>query len=104
MSSHSAIKRFVLQQLENCNSITLDDCNQLFQSITVSAAESRLFEMLTSRQCECEYWYKQRELCLTASIFHDVYDLKTNPPRLLTRLTKPKELTTIPAVQLGYCT
>jgi len=43
-----------LQQLENCNSITLDDCNQLFQSIIISESESKLVEMLTRRQRDSE--------------------------------------------------
>jgi len=74
----------------------------LFQSITVSADESRLVEMLTRRQHEYEDWHKQREGRLTASsIFHDEYVLKTNPQGLFTRLIKPKGLTTVPTVLWG---
>ena len=75
---------------------------QVFCSTKVSKEGAEMIEKHTRLQRECMEWHNQRRGRLTASVFHDVFRHKQgNAVLLVSRLLKPNDLTTLPAINWG---
>ena len=74
---------------------------EVFFRMKVSKEDAKMIEMHTRLQRECTEWYDQRRGRLTASVFHDVFTHIEDESALVSRLLKPNNVSTLPAIKWG---
>ena len=90
---HRALKKEVL----------LQKSKEVFLSLSVTDGQSQAIELATRSQRLSSEWYNQRQGCITASSFYDVFTFKekSDSKNLLKRLLLPKDISHLPAVKWG---